>query len=93
MNCVKCGSSNTELKSGVSKKNGKPWKRYKCNDCKEMNWVNVEKTTFKQQQQGEDYFKLINTKLEKILLILTRHFPMEPGLTGDQNTQKEEINF
>ena len=37
--CAKCSSQSTTFKEGVSKKTGKPWKAYKCDDCGEMNWV------------------------------------------------------
>ena len=43
MNC-KCGSTNGAIKSGVSKKNGRPWKAFKCNDCGEMNWLDANTT-------------------------------------------------
>lgn len=43
MNCSKCGSSNVELKSGVSKKNGREWKGYKCADCNNMDFLKTEK--------------------------------------------------
>lgn len=36
--CKKCGGA-TELREGISKKNGKPWKGYKCSQCGEMEFV------------------------------------------------------
>lgn len=38
MQCV-CGSQAGEYKSGVSKKNGKPWKGWKCQTCGEMQFL------------------------------------------------------
>lgn len=40
MNCSKCGSQDTQYKTGISKKNGKAWAGYKCNTCNGMTFVN-----------------------------------------------------
>jgi hypothetical protein len=37
--CGKCGSQSTTFKEGISKKTGKKWAAYACDDCKEMNWI------------------------------------------------------
>lgn len=50
--CSKCGSDNTELKSGTSKKTGKPWKGYKCQDCDNMDFVKTEKLTVAAPSNG-----------------------------------------
>ena len=52
--CKKCGSQSTTFKEGTSKKTGKPWKAYACDDCKEMNWVQsfpAKSTNFGTQSQ------------------------------------------
>ncbi len=38
MTCSKCGGA-TELRKGVSKKNGKPWQGFKCLACDNMDFV------------------------------------------------------
>jgi len=40
MECKSCGSQDGEYKNGVSKKNGRPWKGWKCSQCGEMIFVN-----------------------------------------------------
>jgi len=41
--CSKCGSQEMEFKQGVSKKNGKPWKGYKCALCSNMDFIDDPK--------------------------------------------------
>lgn len=38
MQCA-CGSQDGEYKSGISKKNGKPWKGWKCKQCDQMQFM------------------------------------------------------
>lgn len=44
MVCSKCGGSVGELKSGISKKNNRPWAGWKC-QCGEMTFMHAGKTT------------------------------------------------
>lgn len=52
MQCKTCNSSNTVMKSGVSKKTGKPWKGVRCNDCNEMTFMKTEFTGTSGSQTG-----------------------------------------
>lgn len=42
MQCSKCNSENVSLRTGVSKKTGKPWKGLRCADCNEMTWLKAD---------------------------------------------------
>ena len=39
MRCEQCGSESGREQSGVSKKNGKPWRGWRCDDCDGMTWL------------------------------------------------------
>ena len=39
MRCEQCGSESGREQSGISKKNGKPWRGWRCDDCDSMTWL------------------------------------------------------
>lgn len=40
--CEHCGSKTGKVLSGISKKNGRPWRGFKCSDCDAMTWLRDE---------------------------------------------------
>ena len=79
--CLKCGSENTEFKSGVSKKSGRPWAANRCNDCREMNWIRQQGGGFSEaqsytpvvtKQKDVTYLASIEAKVDEILRILKK---------------------
>lgn len=83
MQCGTCGSQDTTPKSGISKKTGKPWKAYDCNEsaCKNEKGYpsrtfaySVQPTPSKTPNSGTVGVGL-EAKIDQILAILKTNFP------------------
>lgn len=83
MECSVCGSQDTKPVSGISKKTGKPWKAYDCNEPQCKNEKGYPSRTFvpaprsprpvvfnREKPQG----LTLEQKVDKILAILTANF-------------------
>ena len=71
--CSKCGG-NTTIKAGISKKNGKPWTGFKCQDqqCGNMDFQNSNGTTRPQPQIKKTQISNENEILKLLLDIARR---------------------
>lgn len=90
MQC-KCGSQDGEYRQGVSKKNNKPWRGWKCSQCGEMQFLRSETpktaSTAPVNNQVSELLKRNNELLVKILSALTKTASVEPEeLTPDEET-------
>lgn len=85
MECSKCQCQDGEYKSGISKKNGKPWRGWKCSSCGEMTFlkdsgaVSCIKTS-----QENPLVKLIERNNELLVKILS-------ALSKEVELEKEEL--
>ena len=64
----RCGSQAGEYRSGISKKNNKPWKGWKCSQCGEMIFLKTEAPKAQPSSGGD--FKQIVSLLEDIKALL-----------------------
>ena len=75
MEC-KCGSQAGDYRSGISKKNGKPWKGWKCTQCGEMAWIR-DNASASTANPVMDKLDAIDKKLELIIKKLPKN-ELEP---------------
>jgi len=91
MQCSVCGSQDTKFVQGVSKKTGKPWQAYDCNEPQCKNEKGYANRTFGFAPKSPNGKPPVATstlekKVDKILAILVKNF-------GDITvSKKEEVN-
>lgn len=88
--CVKCGCQDLEYKSGVSKKNGKPWAGWKCTNknCGEMTFENTKSAPMKSPVgigQTSDVVELLQDILQELQIM--------NGSKFEPKVQKSETPF
>lgn len=86
--CSKCGSQSTTFKEGISKKNGKPWKGYKCDDCGDMVFLNKFKALSNTQTASPIKQDVTLETLNKKIDLILKHL----DITG-QSANSEETPF
>ena len=97
MECSVCGSQDTTPKQGISKKTGKPWKAYDCNESGCKNDKGYPNRTFapfggknvatglKTPNNGIVAGSL-EVKIDKILAILNTNFPPNVEETNEETS-------
>lgn len=109
MQCSVCGSQDVSPKSGISKKSGKPWKAYDCNEPQCKNEKGYASRTFvfmknsppqpsnaKLGASGGSVNNPISTlekKVDKILAILKANFPEVEISTETTELVNDETPF
>lgn len=102
MDCSVCGSQDTTPKSGISKKTGKPYKGYVCNEPTCVNDKGYPNMTFAPTPRGPQIapkvgktapvvsggaLNSLEVKVNKILAILQANFPEpEIAIKEDEGT-------
>ena len=80
--CLKCGSQSRTFKEGISKKNNRPWRGYKCDDCGDMVFLKTKAPQNASNAKIEASYEPPKTskspleaKIDRILAILEKAYP------------------
>jgi hypothetical protein len=98
MQCNVCGSQDTKFVQGISKKTGKPWQAYDCNEPQCKNEKGHANRTFgfaPKSPSGKSPVVASSTlekKVDKILAILEKNFG-SISITKEENVENEENPF
>ena len=84
--CGTCGSQSTTFKEGVSKKTGRAWKAYDCNDCKNEKGYPTRTFASNPKRTTATTSNSLEKKVDKILAILKANFKDVTSSSEDEGT-------